>query len=72
MLFIAILTVMELLCGHVLLESSTGDLCLCAVFWPWAEEKLSMVASRKGSILDAIVVNLSLAVFPLKGDTVIR
>lgn len=31
-----------------------------------------MVASRKGSILDAVVVNLGLAVFPLKGDTVIH
>lgn len=59
------------MCDCVLLASSTGELCLSSVFGSGAEEKLPMLASREGSVLDAVVVNLSLAGFPLQCDTVI-
>lgn len=49
----------------------TADLGLGAVLGSWQEEQLSMLASRQRSILDAVVIHLSLAVLPLKSNALI-
>lgn len=49
----------------------TVDLGVGVAFGSWAEEQLSMLASRQRPVLDAVVVGLSLAVLPLKCDTLI-
>lgn len=59
-------------CVCVLRGSSTSDLGLGAVLGSRREEQLSVFASRQRSILNAVVLHLSLAVLPLKSDALIR
>lgn len=61
----------DVICDSVLLPLGTCDLCLSPVLWSGGEQELPVVASRQGSILDAVVVNVSLAGFPLQRDAVI-
>lgn len=58
-------------CAFVFVCGSTSNLGLGGVLGSSGEEQLSMLASRQRSILDSVVVHLSVTVLPLKGDTFI-
>lgn len=49
----------------------TGDLGLGGVLRSRGEQQLLMLSTRQRSILDAVVVYLSTAVFPLKSDALV-